>query len=295
MTAPYQGSAPPSGDSFIPAVDQATAGYLTPADAVILAAARAGFTVVDLAAHHVGAMLAGHGRRVLDTVAEHHTVRIGQMSCGTGVPADLTVGSDAWPGALAAWQRNCELAADIGCPVLAVFVPRPRRQGIRIGSGLLAERLAELCQGAADRHLNVTVEIHDPAHQEAVAAIREQAGAANLGLLIDTATLGASHPDPVGYLKGLPSGAVGWVQIADLAHLPKDPPDGRPSKVLPGRGVLDLAAMLAALRDGDYRGPVAVEVPAPAAVAGWPAHYLAAARACLRTPALAGFFGEGRP
>lgn len=275
-----------TGAVFTAAVDQATAGYRLPLAELVSAAGRTGFPVLEVPAFAVAAHQARHGHRELARFLACHRVRIGQLSCGTGTPADLTVPALRWPQALGSWWQACRLAATIGCPCLSVFVPRTADD-----AGLVVARLAELAGVAAGHGLRVNAEIHAPALFGQARWIWERAASSNAGLLVDVAALAVAGLDPVAHIAALPPGAVGWAHLADLPE--PVPGTGRPRRMLPGHGRLPLGEALAALYGGGYRGPVATEVPRPEPYTRDTAAHLTHAAAALTRGPLARFFVPG--
>jgi sugar phosphate isomerase/epimerase len=273
-----------SAGVFTPAVDQATAGYRLPLAELAPAAGRAGFPVVEVPAFALARYRCRHGHTGLVRFLARHRLRVGQLSCGTGTPADLTVAPDRWPEALDVWQRSCRLAAAVGCPQLSVFVPR----AATVRASVVAARLGELAAVAGRYGLRVNVELHARALLEEAEGIWRAVGVANAGLLVDVAALALAGLDPVEYIASLPRDAVGWVHVADLTGL--SPETGRPQRVLPGRGRLPLAAALDTLTEGGYTGPVAAEVPRSEPYAVDTAAHLTRAAAALTGGSLARFF-----
>ncbi|MGK5548651.1 sugar phosphate isomerase/epimerase family protein [Streptomyces sp. URMC 127] len=272
---------------FTAAVDQATAGYRLPLAELVPAAARAGFPVLEMPAFALATYRQEHGHHGLVRFLDRHQVRIGQVSCGTGIPADLTVPAARWPQATARWRETCRLAASVGSGRVSVFVPRAAAD-----AGRVADRLGQLAALAADYELEVSIEMHAPALLPQGAHLVRRAAAPNIGLLVDVAALALAGLDPARYIAAQPEGAVGWVHLADLPHLPA-PGKGRPPRVLPGAGCLALAQALTALRDVGYAGPVAVEVPRDEPYAQDTAAHLTRAATALTGGALASFFTPG--
>jgi sugar phosphate isomerase/epimerase len=274
---------------FTAAVDQATAGYRLPLAELVPAAGRAGFPVLEVPAFALAQYRSRHGHLELVRLLGRNRVRVGQISCGTGTPADLTVPAARWPDALQTWRRSCRLASAVGCPRLSAFVPR----AAAVSEELVAARLGELAAVAVEDGLGVNVEIHAPAFLAQAARIWQQAAAANAGLLVDVAALALAGLDPLAHIAALPRGAVGWVHLADLGE--PAPGQGRPPRLLPGQGRLPLAEALMALAEGGYTGPIAAEVPRPEPYTADTAAHLTRAAAALTGGPLARFFAPGGP
>ncbi|WP_413100148.1 sugar phosphate isomerase/epimerase family protein [Streptomyces sp. Inha503] len=272
---------------FTVAVDQATAGYQLPIDQLVPAAGRAGFPLLEVPAFALAQYRSRHGHTELVRLLDRHRLRVGQLSCGSGTPADLTVPPDRWPDALEAWERSCRLATAVGCPRLSVFVPRTATAR----ASVVAARLGELAAMAGDHGLRVNAELHAPPILEEAARIWQGTDAANAGLLVDVAALALAGLDPVEHIACLPRGAVGWVHVADLTEPASG--TGRSARVLPGQGRLPLADALDALAAGGYTGPVAAEVPRAEPYTADTAAHLTRAAAALTSGVLARFFAPG--
>ncbi|MCZ4125429.1 sugar phosphate isomerase/epimerase family protein [Streptomyces sp. H39-S7] len=270
--------------AFAIGVDQATAGYRLALADLVPAAGRAGIPVLEVPAFAVADYLAACGHLHLLRLLGRHRLRIGQLSCGTGVPADVTVPAAVWPQALAAWQGACRLATLCGAGSLSVFVPRAAGEGAAAG---VPARLAELAEAAAVHGLAVNVELHAPGLLEKAGPVWAQTGAPNARLLVDVVALALAGLDPAGHIAALPPGAIGWVHLADLPH---DVGDGRPRRVMPGAGRLPLPAVLTALHTAGYCGPVSIEVPRAEPYGRETAEHLTRAAAALRRNPLAPFF-----
>ncbi|MFI9311510.1 sugar phosphate isomerase/epimerase family protein [Streptomyces triculaminicus] len=273
---------------FTAAVDQATAGYRLPLAELVPAAGRAGFPVLEVPAFALTDHRRTWGQHGLVCLLERHQVRIGQLSCGTGIPADLTVPAAQWPQATVRWQAACRLAASVGCPRLSLFVPRKAADAEQV-----AVRLRQLARVAADHALEVSVEMHAPALLPQAVEVLRHAAVPTAGLLVDVTALALAGLDPAPYIAALPPGAVRWAHLADLPQLPAAGGGEQPRRVLPGAGCLPLARALTALRGTGFSGPVAVEVPRGEPYGpGTAAHLTRAARSLTGGP-LAAFFTPG--
>lgn len=276
------------GGVFTAAVDQATAGYQLPLAHLIPAAGRAGFPVLEVPAFAVAEYRARYGNAALTRLLAEQRVRIGQLSCGTGTPADVTAPADAWPQAVRLWERSCRMAVGVGCPSLSVFVPRASTD-----AGLVTDRLGRLVGIAAGHALGVSVEFHAPALMEqAVQIVQDAQRAGRVGLLVDIAALVLAGRDPLADIAAWPRGTVAWVHLADLLA---PPPSGsaageRPPRVLPGHGRLPLPTILTALRRSGYAGAVSVEVPHHSSTTEAAAAHLSWAAEALTQRGLAHFF-----
>lgn len=280
---------------FAAGLDQATAGYRLPLEHLIPAAGRAGFQVLEVPAFAVARFRTRHGHVGLVRLLERHHVTIGQLSCGTGIPADLTVPAGRWVDAVQAWRGSCWLAAAVGCPRLSVFAGRaaadPPPSSAVTNAGMVATRVDELTAMAADHGLWVNAEFHAPALLQDAPQLLPATG--NVGLLVDVAALALAGVDPAGYMAALPDGVIGWVHLADLPAPRPGEPAGR---VLPGLGTLPLDRALRAAAARGYSGPVTVEVPRPqphTLDAGPAAEHLRRAAAALTGEPLARFFALG--
>ncbi|WP_019632472.1 sugar phosphate isomerase/epimerase family protein [Actinomadura atramentaria] len=248
-------------------VDQATAGYDVPLPAFARGAGAAGFAALEVAAHHVAAAERTLGTGPLQHLLDAAGVRIARISCGTGVPADLTVPAAAWPQALRRWNSTCALAARYRHhrAELTVFVPRPASPGAGLDAATLTRRALELARAAAAHGIALHVEIHDPFHLARAGWLweswRAAEPAATPKLLVDTATYAVVFDDPATAIGALPVGSVGWVQVADVVF---DAAQGPPRRVLPGTGQTDWAGVLHACAAVGYHSALSVEVPCAA-------------------------------
>ncbi|WP_372404574.1 sugar phosphate isomerase/epimerase family protein [Streptomyces luteireticuli] len=271
-----------AGGMFTAGVDQATPGYRLPLDHLILAAGRAGFSVLEVPAHAVADYYARHGTSALKRLLDEQGVQVGQLSCGTGIPADLTAPSGAWPEAVRRWGTVCHLAERVGCGRLSVFVPRPATD-----ARLVTGRLSQLARIATGHGLVVSVEVHAPALLgQAAQIVQEARNEGEVGLLVDVAALVLAGRDPLADLAAWPPGTVTWVHLADLP----EPGPAAPRRVLPGHGRLPLADVLTALHHHGYTGVVSVEVPRTDSTRRAAAARLSWAAAALTRPGLAPFF-----
>lgn len=278
--------------AFTIAVDQSTAGRRLPLNDFARAAGQAGIPVLEVPSPAVAAYAAAHGPHAVSALLERHRVRIGQVSSSA---TDLSVAQWLWPAAAAAWRDSCRLAAWAGAQALSLSVPSTV-QGAAADAQLLADRLASLADVAARYGLAVHAALHHALLGDTGNWWRETvaAGGANVRLLVDVAGLALAGLDPVGYITGLPHGAIGWVHVADL------PPGALPPaghtwarRVLPGAGRLPLDEVLEALRGAGFAGRVTLKVPRAEPCPRETAEHLARAAAALTRGALAPHFAGG--
>jgi sugar phosphate isomerase/epimerase len=123
--------------------------------------------------------------------------------------------------------------------------------------GAVVERFGELCERAASAGVVVVLEflpIFTIATLAAAAAVVEEVGQPNGGVLVDTLHLARSGGSP-DELRGLRPGLVPYLQLADA---PAEPPgrdrdalrdEALHGRLLPGDGELALDAVLAAVPD----------------------------------------------
>jgi sugar phosphate isomerase/epimerase len=156
-------------------------------------------------------------------------------------------------------RRAVEIAEILGAECVSLWSGvLPDEVAPDEGRALLVERLREIVAFAAERGVVVAIEPEPGMLVETVAdalAVRDALGEpANLGLTVDLGHCVVVEPD----------GVVGALRAAGALLRNVQADDMRPEahEHLPfGEGELDLAAALATLREIDYRGVVAVELP----------------------------------
>lgn len=234
-----------------------------PIEAHLDAAAAAGFDAVSLRPRHVRTWLAAAPGRTVEGLAG----RVRERALGVAELDPVTGWSDprSWSTSdlPAAVLDELDLAAALGSrAVSALVLPAERWE-----PGVGIEGLGRLGAAADERDLLVQLEPFgwSPLWDlGAAAAAAEAAGAANVGVLVDT-----WHLDRRGggaaTVAALPIEAVLAVQICDGAALVPGVElsvDNRDGRRFPGEseGVLRPELVLAGLLDRGWLGPVAIEV-----------------------------------
>jgi len=169
-------------------------------------------------------------------------------------------------------KRILETAAVIGASRISCLGYEPVHGLGSIPPGQDAERLAELCALAAQYGLGIGVEFMAFRSIGSLAAavdIIAKSGADNAGIVLDALHLQRTGSGPAD-IAALPPGIVSHLQISDATALApardKLAQEARGGRLLPGEGVIPLAAIIAALPMGTS---MSLEIPV-AALAGSP-------------------------
>ena len=227
-----------------------SATVLHPLDRVLAAAAGAGFRGVALdwftlrAAERAGAELSGIAERARDQGLAF--TDLSAMGLGADASTDDRVASSM--------ARRC---AALGIPLCALVLSVPP-------SPAVYDRVARCADTFAACGVRLALEFVPYTAVRTLAEAREvcaQVGSARCGLLVDTwhLTRSGSSADDVAELG---PHEIACVQVADAAPEPlADIADeSRRSRLLPGDGVVDFAAVAAALTRVGYAGPIGTEV-----------------------------------
>jgi hydroxypyruvate isomerase len=188
---------------------------------------------------------------------------------------DLAAGDRGFghlPGRVGEWRDALDaalaFAVRTGCPILNVLagIAQPDRAGSgspdRVGGGPVGEQrrcLSANLRWAGPRAAAVGVRLvveacnatDSPGYLAPrvadVVELLDAAGTPEVGVQVDTYHCGMSGDDPVEWVRRL-GARLGHVQLAD-----------HPGRHEPGTGRLDLAGVLAALRETGYAGAVGLE------------------------------------
>ena len=255
---------------MIPCIDPATTGFDVPLADYLEAASRSGFRAVEFSIVKAAEFIEGRPSHTLNALAASLHLELGQFTCGTGIPSNITVSEAAFGAGLRRWRDNCELASALGCKRASILVNSIKGDGFeepgtRLSASEIIERLKRLADIAAQYGVFISVEFVDRDYLRQAGEILQRVEAANVGLLLDTFNL-YDIPDPLSYLSRLPPGMISWIQIADAEDAPAHAASGasatqaKPQRTLPGMGRLNLHAILEACRRCGYEGHVSVEV-----------------------------------
>jgi sugar phosphate isomerase/epimerase len=163
-------------------------------------------------------------------------------------------------------DRRRELLFDAAAALDAHHIKVANIHGTPCGPAQVAERYAELCADAAQRHgarmvyefMPFDVNVHD---LDAALGVVESAAAPNAAVAIDTwhmAKLGIEPDD----LRRIPPELLGWVELSDGRYesLPDLVDETVNHRLLPGEGEFPIRDYVAACREIGYPGPWGVEV-----------------------------------
>ncbi len=250
--------------TLVPALHPATVARASDLCEYLDAAAAAGFQAADFDMTLAHALQERDGRDAVIEAFASRGVRAGGW--GSGAPV---VGSDAeFMQGLEQAAAFAELGAALGARAAAVVVPNrtyaPRGEAL----DALALRMGDLADAAAAAGVALSLEFIGPnlwpeRPHELFCGIRgtldliERIGRVNVGVLFDTYHFhcGDSTLDDI----RLAGRAINHVHLNDA---PPGDPAGFDDSVrrLPGDGVIDLAAVTAALDAAGYAGPGGVEI-----------------------------------
>jgi sugar phosphate isomerase/epimerase len=224
-------------------------------------AAGAGFVVTDLALEEFDGATPG---QVQATLAEH-----GLRPGAVPLPVEFRRDEETFRTGIADLDRRARLAAAVGVRTMYRSLPAAAEQPRNVWEAVLRRRLAECATVLHDHCIALALEILGPLHR------RREAPHEFIWRLPDCAAFATSVAPSVGVLVDSwhwHHGGGTAAEIADVAslilhaHL-ADAPDLPPEvirdqeRVLPGDGVADVVAFLAALDAAGYRGPISLEIP----------------------------------
>lgn len=225
------------------------------------AAAGAGYAGVSVTVlDHASARSSGMSDADIRSLCTDHGLVPCEFEALTQWLVEYTAGP-VTPGSRRAEERNVLAAAEaIGCPSVTA---------VHLGEGEVSieeatEAFAGLCDHAAEHGLDACLEflpwtgIPDLATARSIV---ERAGRPNGRIVVDSWHLHRSGT-PVEELARLPVGLIGCVQLSDAAAQP-----GRMlidetmhSRLVPGKGVIDLVGIVRALDAAGNTKPLGVEV-----------------------------------
>jgi sugar phosphate isomerase/epimerase len=218
-----------------------------PLERVLEAAAGAGFRGVALdwfslrAAERAGVALDDVASRARDLGLAF--TDLSALGLGADASSDERVS--------ASMARRC---AALGIPVCALVLTVPPSY----------DRIARVADVFAASGVRLALEFVPYTEVRTLAAAREvceRVGYERVGLLVDTWHLARSGGTPSD-IADLAPHELACVQLADAAPEPSGdlPDESRRSRRLPGNGVVDFAAVAAALTKAGYDGPLGLEV-----------------------------------
>jgi sugar phosphate isomerase/epimerase len=192
---------------------------------------------------------------------------------GWGLPFDWRADASKQPEGLKKLEAHAKVAAELKIDSCGTWIMPSSTLPFIDNWNFHVQRLKPAAQRLADAGLRLALEFIGPHHHRrrhphefifTAGQMLELADAIgpNAGLLVDSYHVYTSG-EPFDRLATLPGKRIPWVHINDAPNLPvaqqKDS-----ERALPGEGILDLKAFLAALNQAGYTGPVSLEVFSPA-------------------------------
>ena len=249
---------------LIPALHPATVAQVNDLIPYLDAAASAGFLAADFSMPHARKLEAASGRDAVIEAFQSRGLRPGAWGAGAQVIGPHT----DFDASLDEVAANAELGAALNARVAAVVIPNrtdmPRDEML----DLLAMRIGDVADTAAGEAVALSLEFIGPnlwpeQPYEVFSGIRGtldligRIGRVNVGILFDT------YHFHCGDSELIDIAAAG--HAINHVHLNDAPPGDASTfddsvRRLPGDGVMDLAAIAAALHAAGYQGPAGVEI-----------------------------------
>ena len=250
--------------SLIPALHPATVAQVDDLTTYLDAAAAAGFRAADFSMPNARALEITSGRDAVIEAFESRGLQPGAWGAGAQV-----IGSYAdFDASLGEVAQNAALGAALGARVAAVVVPnrvdRPRDEML----DLLAMRVGDVADTAAGEGVALSLEFIGPniwpeqpfelfSGIQGTLDLIERIGRVNVGILFDTYHFHCGDSELADIATA--GRAINHVHLNDAP--PGDPTTFDDSvRRLPGDGVMNLSAILAALQATGYEGPGGVEI-----------------------------------
>ncbi len=244
-----------------------TAGAGLPWPEHVALAARTGYDAVEVDLGAVKQMVDGDGiTAVADFFASHN---VAPGCCG--LPVEFRKDDATFEAGLKGLGEYARLAAELGCPRMATWVPPVYDRPGREMRAILKDRFTQVGSVLAEHGVRIGLEFISPLH------IRQGAGervciwqmkpmlelaaecGPNVGLLLDCWHW---HHEPDATVQDILDAGrerIVHVHLNDSADLP--PEEIRDNqRLLPGEGVIDLTGFLGALKQIGYEGVLSVEV-----------------------------------
>lgn len=184
-------------------------------------------------------------------------------------PGDWRGEESAWRECLQKLDRQAAVARELGVDSCCTWIMPSADRPLRENFDFHVTRLSAVCKVLADHGLRFGLEFVAPYHLRrhfkheflfSPGQMLELADACgpNCGLLVDVFHVFAAG-ESFEFLASLPKDKIVLVHLNDCPQrdLTKIK-DGE--RVLPGEGVIDIAAFIAAVRNTGYSGPVSLEV-----------------------------------
>lgn len=162
------------------------------------------------------------------------------------------------------FRKRLDLLAELGVETLVV-APDFAREPAGDDLARAVASLTEAAELAARHRVRLALEFQKTARfcssLDTAAALAAQAGSEALGVCLDLFHY-YTGPSKLADLGLLSPSNLAWVQISDLAGIPRELAKDS-DRVLPGDGDFQVGPVLEALRGMGYEGPVSVEVLNP--------------------------------
>mgnify|MGYP000992905894 CR=1 FL=1 len=225
-----------------------------------------GFQGMDIDIGEIATRVRLHGAAYAKRLLASARLRLGVFA----LPLDLGCDDATFEKRLQKLSEYCQVAADVGCTRCVTAVsPASDQRPYHENFELHRRRLAEVCKVLAPAGVRLGVGfcaaeylrkgkafqfIHD---LDALSLLVSMAGSSNLGLLLDVWEVFVAG-GTVDAIRKLPVEQIVAVDLANLAAGVSAADSNEDSRLLPGAedGAIDVGAVLAALAQMGYTGPV---------------------------------------
>jgi sugar phosphate isomerase/epimerase len=224
---------------------------------------------------------AARGEPVADTLAAIRAAGLPVVTLGTRSGFLFARGEERRE-LFAALEASCRHARTLGCPVL---MTGPGQREAPLVEAAAALREAGDVVAAHGLRLAVEFSWMHPVLNSVptLMSLLDGAGHPACGALLDTYHLQRSGRPGRGFDE-VPGHRIFAVQFSDCATAPAADPKPPVDRRLPGEGDVAWDAVLGALRDAGYAGPLSCEAPSPALWARDPRAVATEALAAIRGP-----------
>ena len=250
--------------ALIPALHPATVAQVDDLEIYLDAAAAAGFQAADFSMPAARALEAAAGRDAVIETFQSRGIQPGAWGAG----AQVIGAHAAFVASLNEVADNAALGAALGARVAAVVVPNRVDRPADAMLDLLALRIGDVADTVAGEGVALSLEFIGPniwpeqpyelfSGIQGTLGLIERIGRVNVGILFDTYHFHCGDSEPADI--AVAGRAINHVHLNDAP--PGDPTTFDDSvRRLPGDGVMDLSAILAALEAAGYEGPGGVEI-----------------------------------
>ena len=250
--------------SLVPALHHGSIAQVSDLTTYLEAAAGAGFRAADFNMPHARDLAEAKGP---DAVVEAFTSR-GIQAGGWSAGVQVIASRSEFVAALANLEKSAELGALLDARAAAVLVPNRTHIPFDEAMDLFSVRVGEIADGMARYGISVSLEFIGPdlwpeRPHEFISGISEtlelidRIGRVNVGILFDTYHYHCGANELADILSA--GRAINHVHLNDAP--PGDVLALNDSmRRLPGKGIIDLIEIAAALNAAGYAGPGGVEV-----------------------------------